>query len=87
MAKENTCSTCEHYIEDELEPGTGTCMLLSDYEPDENAPSGAEGQFWCSPDWGCHSHSALQEGPDLDDAVPEAPEQTSAPRRASDYLA
>lgn len=92
--QKQTCSTCEHFVPDEFEEGKGSCMMLSDFEPEaETTTSGAEGQFWCSADWGCMSHSDNQPDIDLETVVPE-PEVESAQqsqpkagrRRPSDYL-
>ena len=86
----NTCNTCEHFIPDELEDGTGYCALLSDFDPVEETSisSGAEGQFFCHEDFGCALHSANDETVSPEEVAPEQEEPTTPqpPTRASDYL-
>lgn len=85
---DKTCKTCQYYnpMEDE---SMGVCSFLSEFDFDSESGAGAEGEFFCSPDWGCASHSendaaAPEEMPTSEAA--EAPQQASRPRRASDYL-
>lgn len=53
----NKCRTCEYFEPMEGEE-MGVCSFLSSFDFESESGAGAEGEFFCSPDWGCNSHSS-----------------------------
>lgn len=89
---DKTCKTCQYFNQMDDEP-TGVCSFLSDFDFESESGAGAEGEFFCTPEWGCASHSD-NDRPAPEDMPDGSPEGNQAPeppapserRRASDYL-